>query len=225
MNQVTTTCPHCRTVFRVNPVDLGRREGLVKCGRCGAVFNGYETVAGSAMSPQLNGDEPGLSTRPRRRSLWWARGLIALAVLLSLATGIAFFRQGLVDLWPESQGFMRSLFHPLGLKVHPPAHPDLWVIESSDMREDLSDPSEVWLIATLRNRAPYEEAYPWLDLALLDADGTPLEVRRIPPKEYFGHRVDADEGLGANLELNIKLRLKRGQLKESGYRLVLFYPN
>ncbi len=45
MTRVTTTCPQCNTIFRVNPEQLAARRGQVRCGRCRHVFNGYETVS------------------------------------------------------------------------------------------------------------------------------------------------------------------------------------
>lgn len=39
-----TTCPECRTVFLVSQDQLGLRRGLVRCGKCDAVFNAYDTL-------------------------------------------------------------------------------------------------------------------------------------------------------------------------------------
>lgn len=39
-----TTCPECGTTFRVSQDQLGLRRGLVRCGRCNAVFNAYDTL-------------------------------------------------------------------------------------------------------------------------------------------------------------------------------------
>ena len=39
-----TTCPECRTTFRVSQDHLGARRGLVRCGHCNAVFNAYDTL-------------------------------------------------------------------------------------------------------------------------------------------------------------------------------------
>jgi predicted Zn finger-like uncharacterized protein len=39
---LTTTCPNCRTVFKVVPDQLKLRRGLVRCGTCQRVFNGLE---------------------------------------------------------------------------------------------------------------------------------------------------------------------------------------
>jgi len=39
-----TSCPACRTTFRVHQDQLGLRRGLVRCGTCNAVFNAYDTL-------------------------------------------------------------------------------------------------------------------------------------------------------------------------------------
>ena len=36
-----TTCPHCQTAFQINAEQLGAKAGLVRCGACMQVFNGY----------------------------------------------------------------------------------------------------------------------------------------------------------------------------------------
>lgn len=39
-----TTCPECRTTFRLSNAQLEARRGLVRCGYCRAVFNAYDTL-------------------------------------------------------------------------------------------------------------------------------------------------------------------------------------
>lgn len=46
-----TTCPECRTTFRVSQDHLGARRGLVRCGTCNAVFNAYDTLLPELESP------------------------------------------------------------------------------------------------------------------------------------------------------------------------------
>jgi predicted Zn finger-like uncharacterized protein len=46
-----TTCPECRTTFRVSQDHLGARRGLVRCGHCNAVFNAYDTLLPELESP------------------------------------------------------------------------------------------------------------------------------------------------------------------------------
>lgn len=46
-----TTCPECHTTFRINQAQLDRRRGLVRCGRCSAVFNAYDTLLPELQTP------------------------------------------------------------------------------------------------------------------------------------------------------------------------------
>jgi predicted Zn finger-like uncharacterized protein len=39
-----TTCAQCKARFRVTPQQLNARQGQVRCGRCRAVFNGFEAL-------------------------------------------------------------------------------------------------------------------------------------------------------------------------------------
>lgn len=46
-----TTCPECHTSFRVGQAQLDSRRGLVRCGRCGAVFNAYDSLLPELETP------------------------------------------------------------------------------------------------------------------------------------------------------------------------------
>ncbi|MGQ9861953.1 MAG: DUF3426 domain-containing protein [Thiobacillaceae bacterium] len=46
-----TTCPECHTCFRVSQAQLDQRRGLVRCGRCSAVFNAYDTLLPELTTP------------------------------------------------------------------------------------------------------------------------------------------------------------------------------
>ena len=39
---LATTCPACKTSFKVNPEQLKLRKGLVRCGKCEHVFSGVD---------------------------------------------------------------------------------------------------------------------------------------------------------------------------------------
>lgn len=49
-----TTCPECRTTFRVSQDHLGARRGLVRCGHCNAVFNAYDTLLPELEEPPVD---------------------------------------------------------------------------------------------------------------------------------------------------------------------------
>lgn len=46
-----TTCPECRTAFRVTQEQLGARRGMVRCGRCNAVFNAFDNLQAEIEAP------------------------------------------------------------------------------------------------------------------------------------------------------------------------------
>ncbi len=53
-----TSCPECRTTFRVSQEQLGLRRGLVRCGHCNAVFNAYDTLLPELEEPPIAPREP-----------------------------------------------------------------------------------------------------------------------------------------------------------------------
>lgn len=76
MSTLVTRCPACGTAFRVQPGQLSARSGMVRCGKCQAVFDGvaHLVAEGGAPeaaepSPQLGLFEPGgaRSPEPARR--------------------------------------------------------------------------------------------------------------------------------------------------------------
>jgi predicted Zn finger-like uncharacterized protein len=42
---IITKCPACGTTFRVTPPQLQAQHGMVRCGRCASVFDGFKTLA------------------------------------------------------------------------------------------------------------------------------------------------------------------------------------
>lgn len=48
-----TTCPECRTTYRIAQAQLSLRRGLVRCGHCNTVFNAYDSLL-----PDLNAEPP-----------------------------------------------------------------------------------------------------------------------------------------------------------------------
>ena len=42
---MTTQCPSCSTTFRVTPQQLQSQHGMVRCGRCATVFDGFKVLA------------------------------------------------------------------------------------------------------------------------------------------------------------------------------------
>jgi predicted Zn finger-like uncharacterized protein len=75
-----TTCPECRTAFRISHAQLETRRGMVRCGYCRAVFNAYDTLL-PEFGPSAAA-EPDDSTLPEAAAapVGSGEGWVALAV-------------------------------------------------------------------------------------------------------------------------------------------------
>lgn len=57
MTQITT-CPQCKTRFRVTTEQLAARRGDVRCGCCTHIFNAYATLAAETPEPEAPAPQP-----------------------------------------------------------------------------------------------------------------------------------------------------------------------
>lgn len=171
-------------------------------------------------------DEEILAAMPKKkRPVWpWAvAGTLLLLVLLAQA--MYFFRVELAARMPGLKPVLVGYCRLLQCSVPLPRDADLMSIETSDLEADPAQASVITLTATLRNNAPYAQAYPDLELTLNDINDKPVARRIFHPAEYLQKGSDEKSGLAGKRELGIKVNLDTTNLKPSGYRLLLFYPN
>lgn len=326
MNPITQ-CPECNTRFNISQEQLEAYHGMVRCGRCQAVFNAIENLYSDEPSPQLDLpimldealpeepataietpepepeaatpadetlSEPSATTDEaeaepqelaeaepleptesasqeldeteqqepaesesqgldeteqqeptesepvetqaadqdeflaasikKKRPAWpWAVAASFLLLLL-LAQAAYFFRVELAAHLPGLKPALVSYCGLLDCQVALPRDVDRMSIDSSDLEADPNHANVITLTATLRNHAPYAQAYPDLELTLNDANDKPVARRTLHPAEYLGKNGDEKAGLGGRREFDVKLNLDTSDLKPSGYRLLLFYP-
>ena len=160
----------------------------------------------------------------KRKSSWpWLAGNLLLLIIL-LAQVTYYFRIELAASQPGFKPALISYCRLLQCSVPLPQKADLMSIESSELEADPAQSSVITLNALLRNHASYMQAFPNLELTLTDAQEKPLARRTFRPTEYLKPGEDEKQGLAANRELSVKLNLDTTDLKPSGYRLLLFYP-
>jgi len=168
--------------------------------------------------PLLHEDE-----EPRHRAWPWAvAGLLALvALVLQVAL---LYRVELAVLYPESRALLLEACDVIGCELALPSKPELMSIESSDLHPDTSQPGRLQLVATLKNRAPFAQVYPHLELTLTDTADQALARKVLAPADYLAKDAKPQAGFGANKDLAVTLNLDAGNLPAAGYRLYLFYP-
>ena len=233
MNLVTR-CPKCATAFRVKPAQLRARNGQVRCGKCSTVFDGIAALVeasqppkadtGTSAAPQLEEPLPEFLAEPppRPRSPWPA--LSVLAALVLVAQALVHFRSEIAAGVPAARGILEQVCRALGCELRLPRQVKLLSIDSYEVRPDPLREGVIVLNAVIRNRAPFAQAYPALQLTLTDDANRELVSRAILPREYR-EPAAISRGIEAGGEAALTLHFDASRTRATGYELVLFYPS
>lgn len=169
-------------------------------------------------------EDAGEVTEPPRKRRWpWIAGASLLCLVL-LAQALYFFRVELAARLPGLKPVLVGYCKALGCAVPLPQKPELMSIESSELEADPEHENQITLVALLRNRATHVQAFPVLELSLNDTQDKVLARRQFKPADYLPATESEAAGLRSNRELNIRLKLDTTDLRPTGYRLALFYP-
>lgn len=154
---------------------------------------------------------------PRR---WpWTLGTLLL-LLTALGQTLYIYRVEAAVLMPELRPLLSAGCEMIGCTLPRPRKPEQVSIESSDLVPAGSD--RLLLTATIKNRAPFEQEYPHLELTLTDRNDDTLLRKVLAPADYLFAEPLA--GFAARDEVAIKLLLETKGIAAVGYRLYLFYP-
>lgn len=164
-----------------------------------------------------------LLTEPPRRTRRWPWLLGAIMALATLALQVAMhFRTEIVVLHPETRPAFLAACDLFACQLRLPRKAALMSIETSDLHPDAD--GRLTLSATLKNRAPFAQEYPALELTLTDTADRALVRRVLAPADYLSPRLLPDTGLAAGKEVPVDLSIEATEVAAAGYRLYLFYP-
>lgn len=251
---LVTRCPVCGTAFRVQPAQLAARGGKVRCGKCGDVFDGVAALVeegGERLllepSPQLGLFDPSrrppqdaqsaldeaplpefmaeIEPRTRRQWPWTVAALAAAALLAAQAT--FRYRSELAVYLPAARAPLDAACRWLRCEVPLPRRIKLLSIDSYEVRADPKRDGVIVLNAVIRNRAPFPQDYPALQLTLTDEATRHLVSRVLSPREYLDSGRAAQliaRGIDAGGETSLTVYFDASRTRATGYQLVLFYP-
>lgn len=172
------------------------------------------------IEPLLHEEPPG------KTSLTWVwAGAALFALLLLLLQVLLHYRVELGVLLPDSKPLLRALCKPFDCVLSLPRMGDLISIESSDLRP--APNGQLILTATLKNRAPFAQIYPHLELTLTNTEDQAILRKVLAPENYLPKDFKPDAGFARNGEIAVTLALVHDQVAKTaaaGYRLYLFYP-
>ena len=155
-----------------------------------------------------------------------AWGLASLLLVLVLAGQIAFAnRTKLTMIKPEIRPHLEHYCALLGCQVPYPQDIRQLGIESSDLQKNPTRQPEVTTMrAVISNHAPFPQAFPALQLLLLDAQGQVIASRIFTATEYLQEEDKTRAFIQPQHEIDVRLDFDSSNLGALGYRLQLLYP-
>ena len=122
---------------------------------------------------------------------------IVLLLLLMAAQAAFHFRDSIVTFWPVTRQAFERICDVAGCAIRPlrDAAMSYLSIESSDLQADPAHRGLLILTATVRNRATWPLAYPYLELTLTDAQDRIVVRRVLAPADYAGGTADLARGI------------------------------
>lgn len=179
-----------------------------------------ETSAGAPIAPPRD-----YEWRPRRRLREQPTALYALAVVALVAllgAQLLFeYRDALAAHAPLTRPLLEAACRAAQCEIGPMRDASALSIEASDLQADPAHKGLLKLTATVRNRAAYAIAYPYLELTLTDPSDAVVARRAFAPAAYAPAR---EGGIAGNGELVVTMFFDASATSQAGYRLYLFYP-
>ena len=169
--------------------------------------------------------EPAFLRSRQRTAYTFTWTLLSLITLVALAGQVALhLRTEIAVLVPQARAYIETACESLGCDLRLPRRAELMSIESSDLQADTQRPGVIVLNALLRNRAPFEQEYPDLELTLTDERDQAVIRRVLKPGDYLqDKRVAVTQGIAAGSEEAVRIYLDTSRIRATGYRLFLFY--
>lgn len=151
----------------------------------------------------------------------WVTGVAAL-LLLTLGQLLYIYRVELSILLPDMRPALVAGCELLECSLPLPHKPELLSIEASDLIP--ADNDRLLLTATLKNRAPFNQELPNLELTLTDTRDAAMVRKVLTPADYLPADQETATGFPARSEIAVRLPLEALGVPAVGYRLYLFYP-
>ncbi len=188
-------CPTCQSVFRVQKNQLKQADGLVRCGHCDSIFNGYDHLLKNrdkvAHTPEmLKRMLLGRKQSTPATTVAWSMiiTLVGLALLLQLAY---LQRERLVD-QAHIGPHIKSVCHQLPWCTLQ-AKRDLAQLQlvSRNVYSHPNVENALMINAVVTNTASYPQPYPKLLVSMSNVRGQIVAQRYFMPEEYV--RPSGDE--------------------------------
>jgi len=179
--------------------DRGLRSDDTVCPACGAATplpsdaNQIALFELPAPKPSATAhvELPGFMARalhPRHTPRWRA---VAALLALSLGLQLGYVERDVLAQDARWRPWLERLRAFSGCALSPWREPGAFAIIERSVQPNPDVPGALHIRATFRNRAPFAQAWPQLELRLLDINGAATGARRFTADEYLGSAPDS----------------------------------
>ena len=184
-----TQCPICRSVFRVHKEQLKQAEGLVRCGQCESIFNGYDhllknrdkvTHTPEMLKRMLLGRKESSPTA----TLGWSLAITLTALTFMLQLG--YLRREWLVTQPYIGHYVETICNQDSWCAMPPKR-DLNRLQLVS-RNVYSHPNidhALMINAVITNTAPFPQPFPVLLVSMSNVRGQIVAQRYFNSSEYL----------------------------------------
>lgn len=166
--------------------------------------------------------------RKKKRSSRSMTGLIVLIVLLlavmAAALAVYLLRVEIARDMPKSRPYLEMICEQVGCTVPYPHDSAQILIDGSNLVAEPGTDDRSRLIVTIRNKADYSVAWPYLELTLTDKFDVAVSRRVLKPAEWLPDSSAKSPALDAHSEVTTNVLLETGKPEPAGYRIYAFYP-
>jgi len=235
-------CGHCSQVFNgftaLTTVQESETDGFLKAPDAGApqkdTLEARATEISAEEEPILEASDVTNAAQenytfdaapppPRPPRIWGFASIFLLVVLTGQI--VYLYRSELSIIAPGTKPYLEQYCEILNCTIPLPQQAELLSIESSDMQTGTAQHSGITtLTATVRNQAPFPQAFPSFELTLTDIQDRALASRIFTPGEYLEENVNPSKTIAPSNEISVTLYIDSGDLNAAGYRLFLLYP-
>lgn len=205
-------CPQCLTLLQTD--DSTGRKDKIRCTHCGYLFEASadihpvpaqedtlssQVTEASTMltaADRLALAEDGTMTAAGGNTVAWT--LACVLMVLAMALQIVYFKRNQLLTVPNWQPVIESMCQMFHCRLHMPQDLSQIRIVGRDVRSHPTINNALAISVTLKNTAPFRQAYPDLRLRFSDRQGKILASRRFTPAEYLAKSVRINEGMPAD---------------------------
>lgn len=212
-----------------DPLFEAQAAGLVAARDTREVPGYSKWAEGTLSAPAAHFDEA-------HRAGWLVVVLAVVLGLMLLVQGIHHWRMEIANRWPDTRPWLEEACHSFNCTV--PYARDISQInlEASELQIDPERGNMLVLNMTIKNRAPFAQAFPAVELTLTDARDQVVVRRILAPNEWLPANLDSSASnagknpvstppaFPADKEIAARLWIDARDTGAVGYRLFVFYP-